>query len=336
MSGLARSATLTNYAEVASSAGLNPLPLLREFGLPQRCLRDPELKVPIDAVRRLLETSAERSGVEAFGLLMAETRRLSNLGPLGLLIREQPTLRLAVEALARYANRLNESLFLTIEDAGDVVVLREELIVGDSGPIRQSTELAIGVAFRTLQSLLGHSWKPRRVCFAHEVPANRSVHERVFGRIVEFGHDFNGIVCSRKELEAPNPNADPLMAKYAQGLVDANYASNLKDMSAKVRELVVKLLGTGQCTIDATAQHLGVNRRTIHRHLAENGQTFSDIVDSVRRELAVRYVKDQHRTLADVSLLLGFSAPSGFSRWYRRQFKSAASEKRARSSRRAA
>ncbi len=64
-------------------------------------------------MRRLLEASAERSGVEAFGLLMAETRRLSNLGPLGLLVREQPTLRLAAEALARYGNRLNEALFLT-------------------------------------------------------------------------------------------------------------------------------------------------------------------------------------------------------------------------------
>ena len=73
--------------------------------------------VPIDAVRRLLEASAERSGVEGFGLLMAEARRLSNLGPLGLLIREQPTLRLALEAFARYGKRLNEALFLTIEES---------------------------------------------------------------------------------------------------------------------------------------------------------------------------------------------------------------------------
>jgi AraC-like DNA-binding protein len=334
MPGLVRSATLTNYAEVASVARLDPYRMLSEFGLPQRCLKDPELKVPIDAVRGLLEASAERSAVEAFGLLMAETRRLSNLGPLGLLVREQPTLRLAVEALARYANRLNEALFMKIEEAGDVLVLREELIVGGSRPVRQSTELAIGVAFRTLQTLLGPGWKPRRVCFAHDAPADRSVHERVFGRIVEFGHDFNGIVCSRKDLEARNPNADPLMAKYAQGLVDANYAGKPADMTVRVRELVVTLLSSGQCTIDLAAQTLGVNRRTIHRHLAEEGQTFSGIVDAVRRELAQRYVKDKHRTLTEVSSLLGFSAPSGFSRWYRRQFSGSASERRARPSRR--
>ena len=329
-----RSATLTNYAEVARKAGLDPARMLREFGLPQGCLQDPELKVPIDAVRGLLEASAERSGVEAFGLLMAETRRLSNLGPLGLLIREQPTLRLAVEALARYANRLNAALFLTIEDAGEVIVLREELIAGGSGSVRQSTELAIGVALRVLQTLLGPDWKPRRVCFAHDAPADSSVHKRVFRRIVEFGHDFNGIVCARKDLERSNPNADPLMARYAQGLVEQNFGAKRADMTARVRELVVGLLGTGRCTIDVAAQHLGVSRRTIHRHLAQEGRTFSDIVDAVRRELAARYLSEQHRRLTEVSSLLGFSAPSGFSRWYRRQFNTSPSQPRRRARRR--
>ena len=101
MIGLIRSASLTHYAEVARSAGLDPYRMLSEFGLPPGCLKEPELMVPIDAVRRLLEASAERSGVEAFGLLMAEARRLSNLGPLGLLIREQPTMRLALERARR-------------------------------------------------------------------------------------------------------------------------------------------------------------------------------------------------------------------------------------------
>jgi AraC-like DNA-binding protein len=334
LAGLVRSASLTNYAEVARTGGLDARRLLSEFGLPQRSLREPELEVPVDAVRALLEASAERSGIEAFGLRMAETRRLSNLGPLGLLVREQPTLRLAVEALARYANRLNDVLFLTIEEAADVVVLREELIVGGSGSIRQSTELAIGVVFRALQALLGPGWKPRRVCFAHDAPTDRSVHDRVFGRIVEFGHDFNGIVCSRKDLDGPNPNADPLMARYAQNMLEANLAGKGSSMTARVRRLVVMLLGSGHCTIDQVAQHLGVNRRTIHRYLSAEGRTFTGIVDAVRRELASRYMKDKQRTLSEVSALLGFSAPSGFSRWYRRQFSSAPSRRRADASRR--
>ena len=334
MKGLIRGASLTHYADVARHAGLDPSRMLSEFGVPSRCLKEPELKVPIDAVRRLLEASAERSGVEGFGLLMAEARRLSNLGPLGLLIREQPTMRLALDALVRYSNRLNEALFLTIEESQEVVVLREELIVGGSGSVRQSTELAIGVAFRMLRTFLGSEWRPRRVCFAHDAPADRSIHERVFGRNVEFGHDFNGIVCARTDLDVVNPDADPVVARLARQMLEANPASKTADMSTRVRELVVMLLGTGTCTIDRVAQHLGIDRRTVHRRLAHDGATFSGLVEAVRRELAERYVKDPHRSLAEVSLLLGFSAPSGFSRWYRQRFNAKPSERRARSGRR--
>ena len=78
-------------------------------------------------------------------------------------------------------------------------------------------------------------------------------------------------------------------------------------MATRVRELVVTLLGSGTCTVDRVAQHLGIDRRTIHRRLAREGTTFSGMVDAVRRELAERYVNEQHRSLAEVSSLLGFS-----------------------------
>ena len=325
MSGLVRSASLTNFAEVARSAGLDPVRMVDVAGLPRRCLTDPELSVPIDAVRQMLEDAAEASGVEAFALRMVESRKLSNLGPVGMLIREQPTLRRALEVLVDHSRRLNAALFMTLDDAGDMVVLREELIVGHMGSVRQSTELAIGVVFKTLRAFLGASWRPRRVCFAHDAPADRSIHERVFGRDVEFGHDFNGIVFLKQDLDAPNPSADPAMAVYAQQLVDAGVARGAPDMAARVREHVVKLLGTGHCSIDAVAKHLGVDRRTVHRRLAESLTTYSAIVDDVRRELATRYLASRDRSLTEISSLLGFSAPSGFSRWYRRHFGAPAS-----------
>jgi AraC-like DNA-binding protein len=317
---LVRSRVLSHYAEVARSAGLDPYRMLSEFRLPPRCLREPEFKIPLDTVRRLLEASAGRSGVEAFGLRMSEARRLSDLGPLGLLIREQPTLRLAVDLASRYSSPIIEGLFLTVEEQADLVILREELILGRPGSVRQLTELAIGLVFRMLRAFTGPVWRPLRVCFVHDAPADRSVHDRVFGPHVEFSRDFNGVVCARSDLEVRNPDADPEMARLARQMLDAAVADKPRDMSTAVRELVVTQLGTGSCTIKRTAQHLGIDPRTIQRRLAREGLSFGAIVESVRRELAQRYVKERHRPLADVSSLLGFSAPSGFSRWHRRQF----------------
>ena len=82
MTGLVRSACLTHYAEVARSLGLDPLQQLRAVELSPRCLQQLDLKIPVEAVGRLLENSAQAAGVEDFGLRMAEQRKLSNLGPL--------------------------------------------------------------------------------------------------------------------------------------------------------------------------------------------------------------------------------------------------------------
>ena len=326
MSVLVRSASLTNFPDVARTAGLDPVRMLSAAGLPARCLIDPELTVPVDNVRALLEDAASQSGLEAFGLLMAETRKLSALGPVGLIVREQPTLRLALEVLVRHSRSLNAALFVTLEEAGEVGVLREEVIVGHAGAVRQSTELAIGVVFRLVGAVLGPTWRPLRVCFAHDAPADRSVHLRVFGPSVEFGHDFNGIVFRRSDLEARNPNADPAMASFAQQILDQRGRRAEGDVRGAVRDQVMLLLGSGGCSVELVARHLGVDRRTIHRRLAAEGGTYSGVVDAVRRELAGRYLDHGERPLAEVSMLLGFAAPSGFTRWYRKRFGAAPSK----------
>jgi AraC-like DNA-binding protein len=303
--------------------------MLREFHLPRRCLWEPEIRIRMDAVRHLLEQSAERSGLESFGLMMAEARRMSDLGPLGLLMREQPTVRLALEACAQYANRLNEALHLTLEENGEVVVLREELLFGERGPSRQSTELAIGVIFRTLRHFLGRDWRPKRVCFTHAAPRKRTVHNSVFGVRVEFGQAFNGIVGARADLDRVNPRADLGIARLARQLLESDAAPQGTCMSAHVRHLIVRLLGAGRCSIDAVAEQLGVDRRTVHRRLLREGQTFSRMMTGVKKELAARYLEDPQRRLQDIAELLGFSTLSTFSRWYRAQFGRTASAEQA-------
>ncbi|MCE3285909.1 MAG: transcriptional regulator, AraC family [Steroidobacteraceae bacterium] len=325
-----RSGSLTSFPEVAREAGLDPISLLQEFGLPRGCLGEPDSMVPSESVCCLLEAAAARSGVEAFGLRMAEARKISSLGPLGMFAREQKTLRDAVTALADYARILNESLSISLEESADVAILREELLVGGVVPVRQATELAVGLLFKMMCSFLGVDWKPLRVCFVHDAPVDTSVHARVFGRDVQFDAEFNGIVCARRDLTVANPHADATIARYAMQLLEHRKAPNRDRFESRVRQLVVLQLSSGQCTVARIAQMLRVDRRTIHRRLLEEGETFSGIVDSVRRELAGRYLADGHRTLAQISSLLGFSAPSGFSRWHRHHFGRPASEARTR------
>lgn len=116
MTDLIRSACLTSYPEIARSLGLHPFRLLASCGLDRRCLTDPDLKLPSKAFGRLLEASARAAKVDDFGLRLAETRSLSVLGPLGLLIREEATMRDALSSLMRYILLHNEAMYLGLEE----------------------------------------------------------------------------------------------------------------------------------------------------------------------------------------------------------------------------
>ena len=91
-----RSATLIGYAELARSVGLDPQRLMRKNRLDPSCLSNPDARIDAAAVARLLEISATESGVEDFGLRLSTARRLSNLGPFSLVVREETTARRAV------------------------------------------------------------------------------------------------------------------------------------------------------------------------------------------------------------------------------------------------
>lgn len=315
MTALVRSAALTHFAELAAACGLDARALLVRAGLPARCLSEPDLKVPAHRVGRLLEAAAVEAGEPAFGLLLAESRRLSNLGPLALLVRDEPTLRRALETLVHHIHVHNEAIAIEVGEHGGLVAIRTELMSDADGPLRQATELVVGVTCRVLQVLLGTAWRPRLVCFTHAAPKSLAVHRRVFGAAVEFGHEFNGIVCNAADLDAPNPGADPVLARYGQRLLEQMPAADAS-MTTRVRQLIVLLLPRGLCRVDVVAQHLGVDRRTVHRRLAAEGATFSALLDAERRELAGRYVEGSNRPLTEVAAQLGFSAPSAFSRWH--------------------
>lgn len=327
MTTMLRAAALTHFEKVATECGLDARTLLAEVGLPARCLSDPDLMLPAASAGKLLELAAERAHEPAFGLRMAASRRLSNLGPLGLLLRDQPTLRHALEALVAHIHLHNEAFSVSLVHSGELVCIREETVVEGTPQVRQSVELAMGTTFRLVRIFLGEGWHPRLVTFRHAAPPNTAWHRRVFGSAVAFGQEFNDIVCDARELEAPNPGADPVMARYSQRLLEMDHGARART-SDRVRRLVVLLLPRGHCRVDVVAQHLGVDRRTVANHLAAEGTTFKALVDAMRRELLANYVTEGVRSLSEVATMLGFSELSAFSRWHRQQFGASATSQR--------
>jgi AraC-like DNA-binding protein len=312
---LLRSACLTDFPEIARSVGLQPEALLSAVGIDRRALGDPDFRIPVQAFRQLLEEAVRQSGVENFGLRLAETRQLSILGPIGLLIREEPTVRHALRSLARYMALHNEALDLRLDEVdGQAIASLESTLVGRVSN-RQGLELSVGVLFRILTTMVSAQWQPI-VCFTYASPARRDVHRRLFGPRVDFLCNFNGIIFAAEELDRPVPDADPRFAEHARRYLDSLMANSEPTLQAKVRELVRLQLASGRCTADRLANQVGCDRRTLHRRLARENVTFDSVLNSVRSNLAVSVLQNRGANLASAADLLGFSSTSAFSRWF--------------------
>jgi len=204
---------LTNYDEVARASGLNSTRMLLDAGFSPGVLEDPDLMIPVDKVGRLLQASAIQSGNESFGLCMARSRLLSNMGPVGLLIRDQETLRDSLNLLVRYLALLNGAMTLEVDEQADTVLIRELLLAGRAHePTRQRVELALGVMVRAIRQLIGRDWQPRMVCFEHAAPKDLSMHHLMFGPRVEFNQEFNYWLSVTLGRSCTGEFADPAMA----------------------------------------------------------------------------------------------------------------------------
>ncbi|WP_342593206.1 AraC family transcriptional regulator [Ramlibacter agri] len=333
-SDFVRSGSLNGYVDLVRSLGRDPNAFLRSVGLKAKLLEDSEMLVPRDAVRELLEITARATQVEDFALRLAAPRRLSTLGPVSLVMREDPTPRAALDTLCRYLRLVNASLTILVEDAGSVVIIREDLQPTPGLSMRQSEELAVGTMFRILAELIGPQWRPQEVCFAHRPPQDVSAHRAFFRRTPKFNQEFNGLVCSASDLSMPRESGDQVAAGYARKFLEADLGVDRSPSAQQgCRQVMLALLPNGTCTAAEVARLLRVDRRTLHRRLDAEGLTFMRLLDQVRSDLAKRHLRESDLPISEVAALLGFARPTGFSHWFRGVFGCSASEWRSQAGR---
>lgn len=323
---LGRSAALTGFADAARAAGLDPLKLAAETGVPPAAFTDPDLKIATVGVWAIYELAAERSGITDFALRIAEKRRLSNIGLLGLLAREQPDLRKAMATVAQYVWLQNDALILSVEETEDICVFRYSSALSFGA---QVGELMVGVSWGIMRALAGDGLRAQEICFTHAAPPSVETHRRVFGRTPRFEQDFNGMILNRDDLDRPIAAADPDMARQVARYVEQVTSGRGAAFGDKVRDLIVLLLPNGVCSADRVAQRLAMDRRTLQRRLAAEGTSFTLLLESTRRGLAESLLSNSERSLQRVAEMLGFSSLSAFAHWFRRQFGRTASEYRA-------
>jgi AraC-like DNA-binding protein len=314
-----RAAALTNYVEVARFCGLDPTPMLKRARISPAALGDPDRMISRVAAAQLLEDSAAASGCQSFGLLMAESRTLSTLGALSLLVMHQGNARGVIDGLVQYQSVLSEAHAISIEDDGGVAIIRTGFTTGIGS--RQAIELLTGTVCRTISEVVSGRWHPESAHFIHAAPDDLAVHRRVFQCPIVFDSDFNGLACPSAWLDAPNPAAESVMARHARRYLDMLIPKPADGtITERARRSVYLMLPAGRATLEQVAENMGLNPRTLQRLLEREGRSFAVLLGDARRELALRYLSNSTHSVAAIAQMTGYSSPSSFTRWFAAEF----------------
>ncbi len=120
--------------------------------------------------------------------------------------------------------------------------------------------------------------------------------------------------------EPKAPVANPLLAFLGEvaKAIERGVTPPKKSFRSEVERQLEPLLTTGAASIDQVARALGSSRQTLYRRLKAEGVTFEQVLDELRRKLALRYMREEGLGVKQAAYRLGFSDPSAFSRAFKR------------------
>lgn len=314
-------AAAAGIADFISANGGDAETVCHEAGVDPACLDDPLAAMDLGAFVALYEQAAASTGCDNFGLIFGQKFRPESLGLIGGIALAAPTLGAAVASLAElfpFHQQATETRFAT---EGGLLTLEYRILDGSIVERRQDAELTMGMFANVFRTALGDAWAPEQVFFEHPCPADGHVHRDLFRAEICFGQRTNALVFRDRDLDRRMPQGDiARLDRVRRELIALAGGTGAPTLLDRVKGEVRSRLADGTVHVDAIADALGLARWTLQRRLSEYGLSFSQVLDAVRRDLALLYLRQPHIPLADIAFHLGYSEQSAFTRAHVRWF----------------
>jgi AraC-like DNA-binding protein len=174
---------------------------------------------------------------------------------------------------------------------------------------------------RLCRMLTGHNLVPQHFWIAHYRSGATSEMTRFVGTKVEFGADTDEFALNLDARALPLNHSDPylndLLLKYCEAAL-ADRRGDTSQLRTRVENAISSLLPHGRVLVEDVARSLGMSERTLARKLSDEGLNFTEILQQLRRDLAVRYLDDPKLHVSKIAWLLGFHEVSAFTHAFKR------------------
>jgi len=309
----------------ARLAGLEPAELFARAGLSStalepRVLADPDARVPARVAVRLWEVLPALSARPHFGLWLAEQVKDAPLTVAAWFILSSASVEEGLERTLAFQRLLHDQANGVLERTEDEITYVHR--VGDAGFRAPGAAIEFGFAQFVLlvRRATGCAVVPSRVAFQHAAPASSDEPRRFFGTLPVFNAPRDELAFDRATRELPVVSADPALGELVRAHAERLLAElpNVSTWSARVLRALGTDLSRGGIGVEQVARALSVPTRTLQRRLKEEGTSFEDVADRLRRNLAERYLCDRRLGIQETAFLLGYSDVSAFYRAFSR------------------
>jgi AraC-like DNA-binding protein len=281
----------------------------------------PTLKLKLSAFVELFEESARQTRNENFGLWFGNQFRPRDLGMWGYAAVSAPTLGSALENLVGLFRYHQESSAMRLRaDADGLARLEYQITAPSIVERRQDAELSLGMFLNFFREACGVSWAPEEVHFEHPKPASAKEHEMAFAAPVYFSQPTNALLFRPDILSRRMPAIDLKLLAIMQTCLEqlGSEGANEDLLLDRVHATVRMKLPQGYPTLEDVAAELHVPVGAICRDLHDAGTSYKEVVEGVRRDLAISYMRQRRLPFSEMAMLLGYSELSAFSRAFRR------------------
>lgn len=310
-----------NLLDAMLEAGVDPGTLAQRLGIEAERL---DTGLDFAELDRFFSAAWQALGDPAFGLRAGCHLRPERFGVVGIVAMASPTLGVAFERKARYSRLIWGDVYEVLRrGAGATVRIASLMPPRPYSQARIDLELASLITFA--RRFTGTAVLPQRVTLRQAAPRERDYRERytqVFGCPILFEQPDDAIVFRAQDLDLPlvSANADvgALLVGAAESRLAHIDAGGGGELRSRVSQAVRRLLRGDEPTLAAVAAELHLSERTLQRRLAEQKLNFTELLDAVRRESALQYLREKRVAVDEVAFLLGFATPSSFFRAFKR------------------
>lgn len=316
-----RADTLQSLEIICKQKGLDWTRIARRFGIAPETIHQEGATVPYRIALAVCEHVAAEARDDAMILDVASstpTGVFSTFDYVGLCA---PNLRAGIRNWVRFLPLRSNSYGLNYVEEGDWGII-EWIVPERNMPRAQHTFERIAWAASRIEYATQDPQVQLRIDISQQAPRCRSAFQGRYGDRLRFGQPVDRILIPAKYLDQPTPNSEQNLYSIVEkaAIREMEEFKVQSDPLVRVADAINESLKAGAVSLEHVACELGMSQRSLQRLLEAEGTSFRKLTETIRRNMAARYLRDTALPLKEIAFLLGFSELSAFSRavktWY--------------------